>query len=214
MNKKQIVLADDHKIVRDGLKALLDEESDMAVVAEAEDGKGVLEIVKSQSVDIIIMDISMPSMNGIECTRAVKEYNSSIKVLALTMMEEEQHVRNMIRAGASGYIMKESGQDELVQAIREVLRGNHYFSDSATQTIMMDLLQEESGSKVKKVPLTSREIEILRLISMEYINQEIAKELNISIRTVDAHRRNLLQKIGARNTAGLVKYAIDHEILY
>jgi len=214
MKKKQILLADDHKIVRDGLKALLEDEADMEVAAEAEDGGAVLEIIKNRPVDIIVMDISMPGMNGIDCTHAVKAFNSSIKVLALTMMEEEQHVRNMIRAGASGYIMKESGQDELVEAIREVLAGNHYFSESVTQTIMMDLLQEESGDQSSKMPLTTREIEILRLISLEYTNQEIAGELNISIRTVDAHRRNLLQKIGARNTAGLVKYAIDHQLLY
>ena len=213
MKKKKILLADDHKIVRDGLKALLEDESDMQVAAEAEDGGAVLQIVKNQPVDIIVMDISMPGMNGIDCTHAVKNYDPAIKVLALTMMEEEQHIRNMIKAGASGYIMKESGQDELVQAVREVLAGNHYFSESVTQAIMSDLLQEESGDQPGNMPLTSREIEILRLISLEYTNQEIAGELNISIRTVDAHRRNLLQKIGARNTAGLVKYAIDHHLL-
>lgn len=216
----RVLLADDHQIVRDGLKALMEDEKDIEIVAEAENGNEVLRLVKEQPVDIVVMDINMPDMDGIECTRKLQEYDEAIRILALTMMGEEQHIRSMIKAGAAGYIMKESGQDELVNAIRDVVAGHHYFSDDATQTIMMDLIREDAAGGEQPeagqggtIPLTRREIEILRYIAYEYTNQEISEKLYISIRTVDAHRRNLLQKIGARNTAGLVRYAVDHGLL-
>lgn len=210
----QLLLADDHQIVRDGIKALLDEEVGFSIIAEAKNGREVLEACNKYDLDLIIMDINMPEMNGIEATKQIKESFPDIKVLALTMMDEDQHIREMIEAGASGYILKSSDKIELVEAITSILDGQHYFSDEATQSVMMDLVKGTDGNpKTDPAQLTKREKEVLELIVKEYTNQNIADELYISIRTVDAHRRNLLQKTGAQNTAGLVTYAVKHGLV-
>jgi DNA-binding NarL/FixJ family response regulator len=144
----------------------------------------------------------------------IKEKFPDVKVLALTMSNDDLHIRQMIQAGASGYIMKSAGRSELKEAILSIMNGKHYFSDEATHSIMMDLVKGKGkASSSEVVHITDRELEILELIIKEYTNQEIAEKLYISSRTVDAHRRNLLQKTGARNTAGLVKYAFQHNII-
>lgn len=216
MQLVNIIVADDHQIVRDGVRSLLDDEPGFTVVGEAEDGEDVLEILKNRHADIIVMDINMPRMDGITCTRHVTKDYPATRVLALTMLMEDQHVKAMIQAGASGYIMKNSGRDELVNAIRLIMEGKHYFSDEATSAIMMDLVKpgpKEKQETDEQVPLTEREIEILRHIAQELTNEEIGKKLFISRRTVDAHRRNLLEKTGSRNTAGLIKFAVKHGII-
>lgn len=211
-----IIIADDHQIVRDGVRSLLEGEPDITVAGEAEDGEDVLNLLKSVPADIVVMDINMPRMDGISCTRIISRDFPETRVLALTMLMEDQHVKAMIHAGASGYIMKNSGKEELLTAIRRIMEGKHYFSDEATNAIMLDLLQP-SGNKTndegEKIPLTDREIEILRLIAQELTNEEIGKKLFISRRTVDAHRRNLLEKTGSRNTAGLIKFAVKHNLI-
>ncbi|MCC5913028.1 MAG: response regulator transcription factor, partial [Balneolaceae bacterium] len=137
-----------------------------------------------------------------------------MKVLALTMSNDDLHIRQMIQAGASGYVMKSAGRNELKDAIHTIMGGRHYFSDEATQSIMMDLVKGKGkSSSPDPIHITDRELEILELIVKEFTNQEIAEKLYISSRTVDAHRRNLLQKTGARNTAGLVKYAFQHNLI-
>jgi DNA-binding NarL/FixJ family response regulator len=216
MNKVDIIIADDHQIVRDGVRSLLEDEPGFTVVGEAEDGEDVLEILKNRTADIVIMDINMPRMDGITCTRHISREYPGTRVLALTMLLEDQHVKAMIQAGASGYIMKNSGREELVDAIRRIMDGKHYFSDEATSAIMMDLVKpagKDSGGSGDDVPLTEREVEILRLIAQEMTNEEIGKKLFISRRTVDAHRRNLLEKTGSRNTAGLIRYAVRHNLI-
>lgn len=210
----KVLLVDDHKIVRDGIKLMLEPQPGIDVVAEAENGIKVLELLKETAVDVIVMDINMPEMNGITTTMQVKEKYSEIKVLALTMSSDDSHIRQMVQAGASGYIMKSAGRDELTRAIHEVMEGKHYFSDQATQSIMMDLVKNKGkSSSPEPIHITERELEVLQLIVKENTNQEIAEKLYISPRTVDAHRRNLLQKTGARNTAGLVKYAFQHGLV-
>ncbi|MGD8428532.1 MAG: response regulator transcription factor [Balneolaceae bacterium] len=214
MEQIKILLADDHKIIRDGIKSMLDGKNDFKIVAEADNGKKVLELCRSVPVDLIIMDINMPELNGIELTKLVKEQFPDIQVLTLTMMNQDKHIRQMIKVGASGYILKSSGSEELEKAIRTIMKGEHYFSKDATKVIMKDLV--ESGGKHKSLgseELTDRELEILGLICQELTNKEIADKLFISVRTVDAHRRNLLQKTGARNTAGLVKYALQNNLI-
>ena len=215
MNKINILIVDDHKIVRNGLAAILAGEENLKVVGEVENGKEALEFAQNTVVDIAIVDISMPVMNGIECTRKLMERHNDIKVLALTMMKEEQHVKNMIKAGASGYIMKSSGEEELLKAVEALRNNKHYFSDEATQTIMLELVNRrtQKSQKQEKPTLTPRESEVLELIIQEYTNQEIADKLFISIRTVDVHRRNLLKKTGVRNTAGLVRFAMEDDLL-
>lgn len=210
----KILLADDHKIVRDGIKLMLESQAGIDVVAEAESGMDVLKKLEHQMVDMIVMDINMPEMDGITATRTIKEKYPDLKVLALTMSNDDLHIRQMIQAGASGYIMKSAGRNELKEAILTIMDGKHYFSDEATQSIMMDLVKGKGkSSSPDPIHITDRELEILELIVQEYTNQEIAEKLYISSRTVDAHRRNLLQKTGARNTAGLVKYAFQHNVV-
>lgn len=210
----KILLADDHDIVRDGIQSLLEDEIGFEIVAEAKTGNEAVEACSEYKIDLVIMDISMPEMDGIEATKQIKEQHPGIKILALTMMDEDQHIRKMIEAGASGYILKSSDKDELIEAITTILDGRHYFSDDATQSVMMDLVKGTSKKKsADPAQLTDRELEVLELIVKEHTNQQIAEELYISTRTVDAHRRNLLQKTGANNTAGLVTYAIKHNLV-
>jgi len=210
----QIVIVDDHEIVRDGIKVLLEDEPGMDIIAEAETGKEAVRMCEKIQADLIIMDIAMPEMDGIEATRIIKEKYSDIKILALTMLSEDQHIRKMIKAGASGYILKSSGKQELIKAIKTIIDGKHYFSNDATQAILQELVSPEV-KRVKEddeVHITERELEVLQLIVNEFTNQEIADKLFVSVRTVDAHRRNLLQKTGAKNTAGLVKYALQNNL--
>lgn len=214
MTNIKIALADDHKIVRDGIRTMLESQPNIEVVAEVSNGNEILKKLENTQVDLVIMDISMPEKDGIKATKNLKEKHPNVKVLALTMSNDDLHIRQMIQAGASGYIMKSAGRKDLKDAIETIMNGKHYFSDEATQSIMMDLVKGKGKSTtMDAVHITDRELEILDLIVQEYTNQEIAEKLFISSRTVDAHRRNLLQKTGARNTAGLVKYAFQHNLI-
>jgi len=213
--KIKVLLVDDHKIVRDGIKVLLQDEIDIEVIGEAENGKHALEKLTELTPDIMIVDINMPVMNGIECSRVVAKTYPSVKILALTMLNEQEHIKNMIAAGAGGYILKTSGKSELLDAIKTVVSGENYFSDEVKNIIMMNMVKKKSHvSKIsgERIPITSREKDVLGYIVKEFTNQEIADKLFISVRTVDAHRRNLLEKTGSRNTAGLVKYAIESNL--
>lgn len=209
-----IGIADDHEIVRDGIKLLLEDEPGFEITFEAKSGKEAVEFCKNHEPDIVIMDITMPDMDGVEATKVIKEKQPDIKILALTMLSEDQHIRKMIKAGASGYILKSSGKEELVKAITTIHDGQHYFSEGATQSILQELVKPEvtKTREAEEVHITDREMEVLKLILNEFTNQEIADKLYVSVRTVDAHRRNLLQKTGAKNTAGLVKYAIKNKL--
>lgn len=210
----RVGIADDHEIVRDGIKLLLEDEPGYEIIFEAENGKEAVESCISHEIDLVIMDITMPEMDGIEATKILKEKYPDIKILALTMLSEDQHIRKMIKAGASGYILKSSGKKELLKAINAIVNGQHYFSEEATQSILQELINPEISKQKdsEDVHITERELEILKLIVNEFTNQEIADKLFLSVRTVDAHRRNLLQKTGAKNTAGLVKYALNNKL--
>jgi DNA-binding NarL/FixJ family response regulator len=214
MGNINILLVDDHDIVRDGIRALPEDEIGFDITAEAESGKEAVTACQHHDIDLIIMDINMPGINGIEATKEIKDRLEDIKILALTMMDEDDHVHKMIEAGASGYILKSSDKDELVDAITAILDGRHYFSDDATKSVMLDLVKSSTQKQdTDPANLTDREVEVLDLICKQFTNKQIAEKLNISTRTVDAHRRNLLQKTGAKNTAGLVTYAIKHDLV-
>lgn len=216
MDNIRIVITDDHEIVRDGIIAMLEEYSHIKVFGEAKSGEGVLELCeadKKNKIDLIIMDLNMGEMDGIEATRQIKKRFPDIKILALTMIKDEEKIREMIEAGASGYIFKNSGVEELVEAIEKVVNGELYFSDEAVYSIITRKKEDKDKKKPGETDLTERELEVLGLICKEFTNAEIAEKLYISVRTVDAHRRNLLQKTGARNTAGLVRYAMKHNLL-
>ncbi|NGP75349.1 response regulator transcription factor [Balneolaceae bacterium YR4-1] len=214
MEKIKIAIVDDHEIVRDGIIAMLEDYEHIYVTGQAKCGEEVLSLCeeKSGEIDLIIMDLNMGEMGGIEATKRVKEQYPGIKILALTMMKDEEKIREMTQAGASGYILKNSGMEELVKAIEQVMKGEIYYSDEAVYSIITGK-KEPNKDEPLETDLTARELEVLEYICKEYTNAEIADKLYLSVRTVDAHRRNLLQKTGARNTAGLVRFAMKHNLL-
>lgn len=207
-----ILIVDDHKIVRDGIITMLEDYDEIHAIKEASSGEEAIELCNSD-IDLVIMDLNMGEMGGIEATKRIRDLYPDVKVLALTMMRDDQKIRDMVKAGAAGYIFKNSGIEDLVDAIETVMRGELYFSDQAVYSLIMNKPGEEKEKVHEATDLTEREVEVLDLICREYTNPEIAEKLYISVRTVDAHRRNLLQKTGARNTAGLVRYAIKHNLL-
>jgi len=211
----KILLADDHKIVRDGIKALLSDVKGIEFLFEASTGREVIEILEKESVDIVIMDIEMPELDGIQTTKYLTENFVNVNVLALTMHEDESHIIKMLQVGAMGYILKSTGKKELSEAIKTVASGESYIAKEASEIIMRRFMKKKALSKKRsfQVILTKREKEVLKLIAEELTNIEIGEKLFISTRTVDTHRRNLLQKIGVKNTAGLVKYAIQIDII-
>ena len=212
MEKIRVVIADDHKIIRVGLNAILQLENDIDVIAEAENGTDVIALMKTHVVDVILMDIDMGVPNGIETTHTIKSDFPDIKVLALTQHEERDYILKMLEAGANGYLLKNCGRDELRAAIHAVVNGDSYFSNSVSATLLKAITELKGNLKPaskNNSDLTQREKEVLQLIAQEHSNAEIAEKLFISVRTVDTHRRNLLDKLQAKNTAGLVKYAIE-----
>lgn len=213
--KIRLILVDDHKIIRDGIKSLLQNETRYEIAGEAENGEEALALVTALKPHLVIMDINMPVLDGIDATSIITEKFPETRVLVLTMTSEQEHIKKMIEAGAGGYILKNSGRDELVSAIDTIVGGRNYFSDEVKDAIMQNMVQKQTRNhKIagEPIPLTRREKDVLNLIVKEFTNYEIAEKLFISVRTVDAHRRNLLEKTGARNTAGLVKYAIENNL--
>ena len=196
-----VIIADDHAIIRDGLKAMLAGAAGIEIVGCAGNGKQAIDMLEGSGADVILMDISMPLMNGIEATKIITEKYPAVKVIALTIHEQIDQVRYMLNAGVHGYVLKDAAKEELIQAILAVSKGKKYYSEK-----IMEKLSSLNTSGNKPL-LTEREKEILKLIAEEYTNQQIADKLFLSVRTVDTHRRNLFQKLGVKNTAGLVKYA-------
>ena len=214
MEKLKILLADDHKIFREGIKALLNKEKEIDSITEASNGKEVLELSASNQYDVYILDIDMGTPNGIEITEKLTADNPNSNILILSMLGLPEFILQALEVGAKGYLLKNAGKDELLTAIKCVAKGDSYFSREVSVSLMKQI-QNPQNEKAKKanIPLSKREIEILKLISQEYSNQEIAAKLFISIRTVDTHRRNLLEKLGIKNNVGLVKYAISNGLL-
>lgn len=211
----RILLVDDHKLIRDAIKTYIENDDEFEVVAEAGNGQEALVLLKSVEVDVVMMDIQMPVMDGITCAKEIKTLYPEIKILALSMLNDNQFITQMGAAGALGYILKNSGEEEIKKALRKVYKGELYYSAEVQETVMQHKFKSgsiRSHKLVVDLPLTSREKEVLRLIIKEYTNQEIADELFISPRTVDAHKRNLLEKTGSKNIAGLVLYAIEKNL--
>ncbi len=211
MEPTKLLLVDDHKMVREGLKSVLEKEG-FKIVAQANNGIEALNILKVSRVDIVLTDINMPKMDGVELMRNIKAEYPDQKVIALTMLGENQHIKQMLKAGASGYLLKNSSIREIKSAIEEVMIGKIYYSHEVTQIVMDNLMGKKGSNMVVDIPLSTRELEVLHLIIKEYSNQEIADKLFISTRTVDAHKRNLLEKTGSKNIAGLVVYAVEKRL--
>ncbi|WP_075602723.1 response regulator transcription factor [Saccharicrinis aurantiacus] len=208
----KILLTDDHIMIRQGLKTFLDND-EFKVVAEAQHGIEAIELLKTENIDVLITDIMMPEMNGIELVKNVSSQFPQVKILALTMLNERQNIKNMLAAGAHGYILKDCTQDELREAVRSVNKGETFYSKEVTNIIMESLTPQAKPNRVAvEIPLTKRETEILHLICKEHSNIEIAEKLFISNRTVEAHKRNLLEKTGCKNIAGLVIYALEKKL--
>ncbi len=212
----RLLIADDHQMLLDGIRALLRDAEDITVVGEASNGADVLSVVSQQPVDVILMDINMPVMNGIETTALIAKQFPSIKVIALTMHSERSFIARILKAGAAGYVLKNTGKQELLAAIHKVASGETYFSNEVASVMMEQYMPQSSSRRPGSEPsiheLTKREVEILRLIAQEMTNNEIAERLFISTYTVETHRKNLIRKIGVKNTAGLVKFALQQGI--
>jgi len=212
-NKIKVVIADDHQIFIEGIKALLKDDEKVVVVGEASDGEDLLTLVASKDADVILMDINMPRLNGIEATKKIRQKFPKAKVLSLTMVEDAHRISEMMKAGASGYLLKTSGKAELISAITNVKNGERYLSNEVSKKLIDSVLNESQGRQMtndRAPQITNREKEIIRLIIREMTNEEIARHLNNSPMTIITHRKNLLRKLGVKNTAGLVKYAMQH----
>lgn len=210
MAKTRIVIADDHSIVREGGRMILATQRDFDVVGEAGSGEEALDLIETLRPDVVVMDISMPGIGGIEATAQVKQRHPSINVLALTMHEDESYVFRLLRAGASGYVLKRAAATDLVAAVRAASRGEAFLYPSVARDVIADYLRRvEAGEEKERYDgLTSREREILTLIAQGLSNQEIARNLYISIKTVQTHRAHILEKLGLHDRTELVRYAI------
>lgn len=215
----RVFIADDHKIMRVGIRGILEREPGLEIVADAGSGEETRQLIETHVPDVVLMDIDMGASSGIELTRWIKSHYPAIQVIGLTMHDEETHIVHMLEAGASGYLLKTAGPEEIIAAIRAVARGDSYFSQAVSATLLKAItLRNDPAFKKKKhdagsPQLSDREIEVLKLICEENSNQEIADKLFISVRTVDSHRRNLMEKLQLKNTAGLVRYAIEKGLL-
>ncbi|MGH2425056.1 MAG: response regulator [bacterium] len=210
MAKIRVLLADDHAIVREGVKMILAKEPDFEVVGEAQDGQQALELVERMKPNVVVMDISMPEMGGIEATQQVKERYAGVNVIALTMHEDESYVFKLLRAGASGYVLKRAAAQDLVQAVRAAAKGEAFLYPSVARKVVEDYLKRvEAGEERERYDgLTEREKEILTHIAEGLSNQQIAQKLYISIKTVQTHRAHILGKLGLHDRTELVRYAI------
>jgi len=211
MPKIRVVLADDHTIVRKGIRSLLEEEEGIEVVGEAEDGREVLDIAAATEPDVVLMDVTMPSLNGLEATRRLKKALPQVKVLILTMHATEEYVFETLQAGASGYLLKRTAPTELIAAIRAVYQGESFLSPSISKTVIAEYIRQvnkmDTGD-VRYQKLTDREREVLQLIAEGHTNKEIAQILCVSSKTVESHRSSLTNKLDMRSPAELTKYAI------
>lgn len=205
----KILLADDHEIMRAGLRSLLDKEPGMEVVAEAENGRKAVQLARELSPDVVVIDVTMPDLNGIEATRQILSEVSAVKVLALSMHSDEQFVVEMLTAGASGYLLKDCAVDELCTAIRAVVANQTFLSSEIANVVVKDYLRRLSIKDFSPGSvLTSREREVLQLVAEGKTSKKIASLLHVSVKTVEAHRQQIMDKLGIRSVAELTKYAI------
>jgi len=203
-----IVVADDHKIVREGLVKLLEEREDFTVIGEASDGEEAVQMVLERQPDVVIMDIWMPRLGGIDATRRIGKKGSSAKILVLSMHESRTYVEEVLRAGASGYIVKNSAPSDLIQAIDAVCSGASYLSPAITQQVVDAIARPGDTSPTGVSILTDREREVLQLIAEGLSSKEIAGMLGVSLKTIDSHRSNLMEKLDIHKVSGLVRFAI------
>lgn len=209
MDKIRLLIADDHAVVRGGLRLLLDSQSDMEVVGEAQDGEATLSEAKRLHPDIVLMDIAMPGMNGLEATKAIKQASPEVQVLALSMYADDRYFFQMLQAGASGYIIKGAEPAELLTAIRTVAQHQPYIYPGLVQKLLRHYQEQATSAEGDVERLSPREIDILKLIAEGLTGRQIGEKLFLSPHTVERHRANIVEKLGLHNKAQLVKFAIQ-----
>ena len=209
----RILIADDHSIVRSGLKKVLDAKPDMEVVAEAEDGSEAVEKSLREDVHLVILDVSMPRKTGIQAAAELHKRKPGLRVLMLSMHDSEQFLFEALKAGASGYVLKSGADTDIVEAVRAAMRGDSYLYPSAVTTLVRDYVERGGRGEEQFDVLTPRELEVLKLIAEAYTSKEISKELWISIKTVERHRQNILDKLGMRDRVELTRYAIRRGLI-
>ena len=205
----RLLVVDDHKIVRDGLRSLIDREPDMQLIGQADNGRDAVRLAQELSPDVVIMDVSMADMNGVEATRQIVNENPAIKVIALSMHSDKQYVSRMLSAHAAGYLLKDCAFDELATAVRAVTQGNLYLSPGVTSVVIGDYVERlSSNGSPARSALSAREFEVLQLVAEGYGTRVIAAKLHISVKTVESHRRHIMEKLDIHTVAELTKYAI------
>lgn len=209
MSKINVLLTDDHQIIIDGLKSLLKNQDEINVAAEACNGREAIRILELISIDVLLMDIDMPVMNGIDALKEIRKNHPKVKIIILSMHNEAGMIKSLIDLGANGYLLKSCSQTELIDAIKKVALGQSYFSSDVTLALLKPAAKQGQQNEI----LTEREIEILKLIAAGFSNKEIGDQLFISHRTVDTHRTNLMKKLDVSNIAGLISYAIRNGIV-
>lgn len=205
----KLLIADDHQVVREGLRSMLEKHPDFEVVGEASDGKAAVDLYRQLLPDVIIMDVSMPIMDGIDATRQITTENPKAKIVALTVHPERPFMYEMLRAGAKAYLLKNSGFEELTRAIQTVMGGQTYLSPRVASAMVVDLVQPaDKENEDSKAVLTPRETEVLRLLAEEKSTREIAAHLRVGVKTIETHRRGIMKKLNINSVAGLTKYAV------
>jgi DNA-binding NarL/FixJ family response regulator len=214
MEKIKIILVDDHRMFRDGVKSVLSDEENIELVGEVGNAKDLYELLKTTNPDVIITDISMPDISGIELSKYVSENYPEINILILSMHSNEEFITKSLAAGANGYLPKDTSMDELLEAINVIYKGENYFNKNISDTLLKSLISKSKPSKenTKNGTLTKREREIISHVVEGFSNKEIAGKLFISIRTVDSHKNNIMQKLNLKSSVELVKYAIKNNL--
>jgi two-component system response regulator NreC len=215
MSQIRILLADDHTVMRTGLRLLLERQPEFAVVGEAEDGRKTLDAVEASRPDVIVMDIAMPSLNGIEATRQITSKHPEISVVILSMHADESYVLRALKAGARAYLLKDSAEADLIRAVRAVREGKSFFSPGVSKTLLEDYVRQlqQRGEEDSFDLLTGREREILQLLAEGKSNKDVANMLNLSLYTVETHRAHILQKLGLHTVPDLILYAVRKGII-
>ena len=216
MKTIKILIADDHDLIHNGIKNMLRPIKKYKIIGKASNGEEAVQKAMELKPDIILMDISMPVLNGIEATKIITDKFPDIKIIALTQYEEQEYVVQILKSGGSGYLLKNSKKNEFVEAIESVLSGKKVFSKKISEQLINGLIHKtttDDKPEEHEIPLTKREIEIIKKIADDMSNQQIADELHISLRTVETHRRNLMQKLNVKTVVALLKYAAQHNII-